>query len=288
MYLRKISVGKDGKQHDYWALVESVRTERGPRQRVVSYLGDMDEAGRLGVHHSVEKDLPDQESLFDETTSPKWIEVDVRKVRTERSRRFGDVWLALELIKKLGLDELLDHVIPETHTKISWATLANVLIVSRFCEPSSELHIAEHFYRKSALSDLMGIPDEDIYDNRLYRALDKLLEHKNEVQQHLKERLGELFAIKYDILLYDVTSTYFEGQETKNAQAQHGYSRDSRPDCKSRSGGTLVWSSPKKECLLATKCLKATGMTRKPLKPLLKKWNYSMASPTASGLWTAA
>lgn len=240
MFLRKISVGKDGKQHDYWALVESVRTERGPRQRVVSYLGDMDEAGRLGVHRSVEKDLPDQESLFDETTSPKWIEVDVRKVRTERSRRFGDVWLALELIKKLGLDELLDHVIPETHTKISWATLANVLIVSRFCEPSSELHIAEHFYRKSALSDLLGIPDEDIYDNRLYRTLDKILEHKDEVQQHLKERLGELFAIKYDILLYDVTSTYFEGQELKNPQAQRGYSRDSRPDCKQVCIGLVV------------------------------------------------
>ena len=240
MFLRKISAGKDGKQHDYWALVESVRTERGPRQRVVSYLGDMDEAGRLGVHHVVEKDLPDQESLFDETSSPKWIEVDVRKVRTERSRCFGDVWLALELIKKLGLSELLDRVIPETHTKVSWTALANVLIVSRFCEPSSELHIAEHFYRKSALSDLMGIPDEDIYDNRLYRALDKLLEHKDEVQQHLKERLGELFAIKYDILLYDVTSSYFEGQETRNPQAQRGYSRDSRPDCKQVCIGLVV------------------------------------------------
>lgn len=240
MFLRKTSFSKNGKQHDYWALVESVRTERGPRQRIVSYLGDMDEAGRLGVQHAVEKDLPDQESLFDERSSPKWIEVDIRKVRTERSRRFGDVWLALELIKKLGISELLDRVIPKTHTKISWATLANVLIVSRFCEPSSELHIAEHFYRKSALSDMLGIPDEDIYDNRLYRALDKLLEHKDEVQQHLKERLGELFAIKYDILLYDVTSTYFEGEELKNPQAQRGYSRDSRPDCKQVCIGLVV------------------------------------------------
>ncbi|MFH0991517.1 MAG: IS1634 family transposase [bacterium] len=239
MFLRKFSIDKDGKRHDYWALVESVRTERGPRQRVVSYLGDMDEAGRLGIHHAVEKNLRTQESLFDET-SPEWVEVNVRKVRTERSRRFGDVWLALELIKKLGVDELFNRVIPETHPKISWALLANVLIVSRFCEPSSELHIAEQFYRKSALSDLLGIPEEDIYDNRLYRALDKLLEHKDDIQKHLKERLGDLFHITYDILLYDVTSSYFEGQASRNPQAQHGYSRDSRPDCKQVCIGLVV------------------------------------------------
>ena len=239
MFLRKISIDKDGKQHDYWALVESARTERGPRQRIVSYLGDMDEAGRLGVHHAVEKDLSVQESLFD-ATLPEWVEVNVRKVRTERSRRFGDVWIALELIKKLCFGELLDRVMPETHPKISWARLAEVLIVSRFCEPSSELHIAEHFYRKSALSDLMGISDEDIYDNRLYRALDKLLEHKDDIQKHLKERLGELFHITYDILLYDVTSTYFEGQASGNPQAKQGYSRDSRPDCKQVCIGLVV------------------------------------------------
>jgi transposase len=115
-----------------------------------------------------------------------------------------------------------------------------VLLVSRFCEPSSELHIAEHFYRKSALADILGIPEEDIYDNRLYRALDKLLPHKDDIQQHLKNRLGELFQISYDILLYDVTSTYFEGEALKNPQAQRGYSRDSRPDCKQVCIGLIV------------------------------------------------
>lgn len=240
MFLRKISVRKSGKQHDYWALIQSVRTERGPRHHVVSYLGDMDEAGRLGVHHAIDNNLPNQESLFEKPISPNWVEVDLHTVRTERSRRFGDIWLALELIKQLGIGELLDRLMPETHPKISWSVLAKVLIVSRFCEPSSELYIAEHFFRKSALPDLLGIPDEDIYDNRLYRALDKLIEHKDEVQHHLKERLGELFAIKYDILLYDVTSTYFEGQALRNPQAQHGYSRDSRPDCKQVCIGLVV------------------------------------------------
>jgi transposase len=240
MFLKKISVDKDGKRHDYWALVESVRTERGPRHRVVSYLGDMDEAGRLGIQQAAEGHPDVQSSLFEETSTPDWVEVNVRKVRTERSRRFGDVWLALELIKKLGLGELFDQVMSDIHPKISWARLAEVLIVSRFCEPSSELHIAEEFYGKSALADLLGIPEEDIYDNRLYRALDKLLEHKDLVQRHLKERLGELFAVTYDILLYDVTSSYFEGEETRNPQAQRGYSRDSRPDCKQVCIGLVV------------------------------------------------
>lgn len=240
MFLRRKCRRKNGKAYYSWALVESVRTERGPRQRVVSYLGDMDEAGRLGIHRAIEGNQSEvQESLFDEK-SAEWVEVNVRKVRTERSRRFGDVWLALELIKKLGLSDFFQSVMPDIHPKIPWATLANVLIISRFCEPSSELHIAEQFYGKSAMPDLLGIAEEDIYDNRLYRALDKLLVHKDDLQKHLKERLGELFHIKYDILLYDVTSSYFEGVVSGNPQAQHGYSRDSRPDCKQICIGLVV------------------------------------------------
>jgi transposase len=200
----------------------------------------MDKAGRVGIHRAVQGNQSKiQESFFDET-SPEWVEVNVRKVRTERSRRFGDVWLALELIKRLGLSDLFQSVMPDIHPKIAWATLANVLIISRFCEPSSELHIAEQFYGKSAMPDLLGIAEEDIYDNRLYRALDKLLVHKDDLQKHLKERLGELFDIKYDILLYDVTSSYFEGVVSRNPQAQHGYSRDSRPDCKQVCIGLVV------------------------------------------------
>jgi len=142
--------------------------------------------------------------------------------------------------KSSASSELLDALLPDVHPKIPWARLAEVLIVSRFCEPSSELHIAEQFYASSALADLLGIPDEEIYANRLYRALDQLLEHKERIQQYLKERLGELFAVNYDILLYDVTSTYFEGEGAKNPQAQRGYSRDSRPDCKQVCIGMVV------------------------------------------------
>jgi transposase len=240
MFLRKISVKKNSKRHDYWALVESVRTERGLRHRIVSYLGDMDEAGRLGVQQAALLHPGVQGSLFEETPRPTWVEIDSSRVRMERSRRFGDVWLAFEIMKKLGLSELFEALLPDVHPKIPWARLAEVLIVSRFCEPSSELHIAEQFYQSSALADLLGIPLDAIYPNRLYRALDQLLEHKDTVQKHLKERLGELFAIDYDILLYDVTSTYFEGEEAKNPQAKRGYSRDSRPDCKQVCIGMVV------------------------------------------------
>jgi transposase len=249
MFLRWKYRHKDGKPHYYWELVESYRTECGPRQRVVAHLGAMDDPAMRGaILRAAGGHVPLQESLFDEPF-PEWVEVNVRKTHVERPRRFGDVWLALELLKKLGLGELFDHLLSESTTeeaspgrppKIPWARLAEVLVIARFCEPSSELHIAESFYQKSALADLLGISDDDMYVSRLYRALDQLLLHKDEIQHHIKERFGELFAITYDILLYDVTSTYFEGEEASNPQAKRGYSRDSRPDCKQVCIGLVV------------------------------------------------
>ena len=231
MYIRRINIHKDGKDHAYWALVESWRTSRGPRQHVIAYLGEMDESGRLGVKMAAEGRCDFQARLFDDQ-QPKWVEVNLRAVRTERSFDFGGMWLALELIKRLGLDQFFQQFIPPGRGKIRWADLAMVLVIARFCDPKSELYIAEHFYRHSALPFLTGIPADKIYDNRLYRTLDKLLAHKTELEQHLKERLTSLFDIRYDLLLYDITSTYFEGQSKKNEQAQRGYSRDQRSDCK--------------------------------------------------------
>ncbi len=110
--------------------------------------------------------------------------------------------------------------------------MALVLVLGRLCEPSSELHLAEHGYESSALAELLSVPAEKVNEDRLYRALDALLPHKRALEKHLKEKLGEMFQLDYDLLLYDVTSTYFEGQAEKNPQAQRGYSRDHRPDCK--------------------------------------------------------
>ena len=231
MYIRKINIKKDGKSHAYWALVESRRTPRGPRQHVIAYLGAMDTSGRLGIKMAAEGRSDFQEDLF-ENQEPEWIEINLKAVRTERVFDFGDIWLTLELIKKLGLDEFFHRFIPKGRGVIPWADMAIVLIIARFCDPKSELYIAEHFYSHSSLPFLVGIPTDKIYVNRLYRALDKLLPHKEELEIHLKERFGTLFQIHYDLLLYDITSTYFEGECKDNEQAQRGHSRDKRPDCK--------------------------------------------------------
>ena len=236
MFIRPCYRTKDGKRHAYWALVESYRSECGPRQRTVAYLGRLDEQGRLGVQQAVARqDSAEQRLLFDENRSdhePQWVTVDVAAVRVENSVEFGGPWLALELIRKIGLDQFLEKQLQRGGNTVRWSTMTLVLIICRLCKPSSELHIAEHFYRKTALPELLGIPASKVYDQRLYRALDHLLPHKEKLEMFLKHRLGKLFDLEYDLLLYDVTSTYFEGQAKGIPKAKHGYSRDKRSDCK--------------------------------------------------------
>ncbi|MBI4332232.1 MAG: IS1634 family transposase [Chloroflexi bacterium] len=224
---------KARKEGIYWELVESYRTERGPRQRVVAYLGDMAKGERLGVMQAATKRTGSWQSrLFDEEGEPEWVEVDTKRVRVERVLDFGGCWLGLQMVDKLNLVSVLDHLMPQGREEISWSLMALTLVLMRLCEPSSELHIAEQLYERSALTDLLGIPVDKVNDDRLYRALDSLLPHKAALEKHLKERLGELFHLEYDILLYDITSTYFEGECGSNGQARRGYSRDHRPDCK--------------------------------------------------------
>jgi transposase len=233
MYLRRCGQAREKKEGAYWELVESYRTERGPRQRVVSYLGNVGEAKRLGVQQAARGASDSWQSrLFDEGGEPEWVEVDTRRVRAERVRDFGGYWLGLEIADNLGLISLLDKLLPTGREEIPWSMMALTLVLMRLCEPSSEMRIAEHLYERSSLADLLGIPVEKVNDDRLYRALDRLLPEKVELEKHLKAWLGELFDLEYDLLLYDVTSTYFEGQSDSNGQAALGYSRDHRPDCK--------------------------------------------------------
>ena len=232
MYLRPCHRAKDGKRHAYWALVKSVRTARGPRQEVVAYLGEMDQAGRLGVRDAAAASGEEGSGWLFEREPRRWVEVDAARVRVENGRSFGGVWLGMQLIQRLGLGPWLERRMERGREEVPWPLMAWVLVLARLCEPSSELHVAEHFYRHSALSDLLGVAAQKVNEARLYRALDQLLPHKAQLQQHLKERLGELFGLQYDLLLYDVTSTYFEGQALANPLAQRGYSRDQRSDCK--------------------------------------------------------
>jgi transposase len=232
MYLRRCRQSSGGRSYFYWKLMESVRTARGPRQRVVAYLGGLDEAGRLGVADAASgRGDGGQRVLFD-STSPRFVEIDTTCLRVENVRQFGGAWLALQLIDKLGLRCFLDEVMPPGREEIPWSVMALVLVIGRLLDPSSELRLAEHLYERTALPDLLGVPVAKVNDDRLYRALDQLLGHKDALQAHLKNRLGELFELKYDLLLYDVTSTYFEGQCQSNPLAQRGYSRDQRFDCK--------------------------------------------------------
>lgn len=230
MYVRRCYRKKDGKRHGYWALVESYRTARGPRQRVVAYLGEVDEHGRMALP-TADGTYAYQQQLY-ETRAPQWVEVDLAHVRVERTREFGGPWLGYTLLQRLDLPRFLEGALPQGRVDIPWPAMALVLVLGRLCAPSSELHLAEHVYDQSALPDLLGVPAVKVNEDRLYRALDQLLPQKAALEHHLKDRLGQLFAVQYDLLLYDVTSTYFEGEAARNPQAQRGYSRDHRPDCK--------------------------------------------------------
>jgi len=233
MYLKRCGPSKGKNEHLYWELVESYRTERGPRQRVVAYLGDINQSECQGMKRAAEEKKGYWQSrLFDAEGEPEWVEVDTKRVRVARVRDFGGYWLGLQMLDKLDLISFLEQTIPHGREDIEWSIMSLALVLLRLCEPSSELRIVEHLYERSPLADLLGIPEEKMNDNRLYRSLDILRPHKSALEKHLKERLGELFNLEYDLLLYDVTSTYFEGEAADNGQAKRGYSRDHRPDCK--------------------------------------------------------
>ena len=235
MYLRHTTRRKDGKTHVYWQLVRSVRRGRKVVQETVAQLGELDAQGRaraaaLARSISGHAGRLSQRDLFVRDDPSAAVAVKLAEVRLERSRSFGAVWLGWVLWQALKFHELCSALMPRGREAVAWADVIATLVIGRLCEPSSELHVAERWYRTTALEDLLGVKSEDIYAERLYRALDRLLPHKEAIEQHLVKRLGELFELDYDLLLYDVTSTYFEGVADPNI-ARRGYSRDHRPDC---------------------------------------------------------
>lgn len=238
MYLRRHGRKKGGCEYESWTLVESVRTARGPRQRIVATLGKlpgMEKEERVGweeIARILDGRPRPEASLFEkEEETPAWAEVNLKGVSVERLRHFGEVYLGLSLWKRLGLEEFSQTHIPAGREEIAWSVMAAVLVLARFCAPSSELQIAESWYEKTALEDLLGVSPDLINKDRLYRALDALLPHKESLFKHLQQRYGDLFGETFDFLFYDITSAYFEGSGEKNKQAARGYSRDGRPDC---------------------------------------------------------
>src|SRR5450432_2676185 len=240
MFLRSHQRSKDGKGHAYWSVVETVRTPDGPRQRRLCYLGELNSSAQARWLKTIEVFNEQGESaqlkLFPSeveppANDPQVARILLNRVRLERSRQFGASFLGLEVWKRLELDRFFEQRVDHEMADVPWSRVAALLAINRLCAPGSELAIEQRWYPSTALDDLLGIEEGKINDTRLYRCLDRILPHKTKLERHLKERYGALFGAEFDVLLYDLTSTYVEGAAENNPMMRRGYSRDHRPDC---------------------------------------------------------
>jgi transposase len=240
MFLRSHGRKKDGKDHTYWSLVETVRTADGPRQKTLCYLGELNSSAQARWLTSVEvfneQGETQQLKLFPSHVEPppddpQVARVLLNKVRLERTRQFGACLLGLEMWKRLELDRFFEQAVDAESVDVPWSRVAALLAINRLCAPGSELAVEQRWYPSTAMDDLLQIEDGKVNDTRLYRCLDRILPHKTKLERHLKNRYGELFGAEFDVLLYDLTSTYVEGAAEKNPMVRRGYSRDHRPGC---------------------------------------------------------
>jgi len=240
MFLRPNHRSKDGKDHTYWSLVETVRTPEGPRQKTLCHLGELNSSAHARWMKTIEvfneQGETQQLKLFPSDVEPpaddpQVARVLLHKVRLERTRQFGACYLGIELWKRLGLDRFFEQTVDHEMADVPWSRVAALLAINRLCAPGSELAIEQRWYPSTALDDLLEIEEGKINDTRLYRCLDRILPQKTKLERHLKDRYGELFGAEFDVLLYDLTSTYVEGAAEKNPMVRRGYSRDHRPDC---------------------------------------------------------
>src|SRR5437879_7855872 len=249
MFLRPNHRGKDGKEHTYWSLVESVRTPDGPRQRTLCHLGELNGSDHTRWLRTVEvfneQGEAQQLKLFPSQVEPppddpQVARVLVNRVRLERTRQFGACYLGLELWRRLELDRFFAPAVDDDVADVPWSRVAALLAINRLCAPGSELAIEQRWYPATALDDLLGIEEGKINDTRLYRCLDRILPHKTKLERHLKDRYGALFEAEFDVLLYDLTSTYVEGGAEHNPMMSRGYSREHRPECEQKGVALIV------------------------------------------------
>ena len=240
MFLRPNYRSKDGKDHTYWSLVETIRTPDGPRQKTLCYLGELNGSAQTRWLKTIEvfneQGEAQQLKLFPShveapADDPQVARVLLNKVRLERTRQFGACYLGLELWKRLELDRFFEQALDRAPADVPWSRIAALLAINRLCAPGSELAVEQRWYPATALDDLLGIEEGKINDTRLYRCLDRILPYKTKLERHLKDRYGTLFGAEFDVLLYDLTSTYVEGAAEDNPMMRRGYSRDHRPDC---------------------------------------------------------
>jgi transposase len=232
---------KDGKEHRYFSIVESRRVSR---QRVVHrtvvYLGEINDSQQAAWRKTLDVfDEQEQEfatlSLFpdDREIAPDVdaLQVKLGAMQLERPRTFGACWLGCELWRQLKLDDFWQSKLPEGHEAVPWEKVLRLLVVNRLLEPGSEFRVHRQWFDQTAMAELLGTDFAVAEKDRLYRCLDRLLDHKQELFQHLQQRWQDLFATQFEVLFYDLTSTYFEGEAEEIPQAKRGYSRDHRPDC---------------------------------------------------------
>jgi transposase len=242
MFLRSTNRKKDGKNHRYFSVVENRRLSSGKTaQRTVLYLGEINDQQEGAWRKSL--DVFDEErqssralSLFPEDREIPADAVDSLRVKLSglqlrRARPFGNCWLACDLWRQLGLDSFWQDRLPDGREAVNWEKVLQLLVVNRLIDPGSELRVHRHWFLASAMDELLGVDFAVAEKDRLYRCLDRLLEHKQELFVWLRQKWADLFQADFEVLLYDLTSTYFEGEMEENPKARRGYSRDGRPDC---------------------------------------------------------
>ena len=243
MFLRSNKRTKDGKQHRYYSVVENRRLSSGKvAQRQVLYLGEINDSQQAGWRKTLEVCDEQQQkfaplSLFPEDRPVPADAIDSMRVRLsemklERARSYGNCWLGCELWRQLELDQFWSEKLPQGRESVSWAQVLQLLVVNRLIDPGSEFRLHRQWFDQSAMDVLLGQDFAVAEKDRLYRCLDRVLKHKRDLFVHLQQRWKDLFDAEFDLLLYDLTSTYVEGEAEQNGKAKYGYSRDGRPDCK--------------------------------------------------------
>ena len=243
MFLRCHKRKKDGKEHRYYSVEESRRLQSGRVvQRRVLYLGEINDSQQASWRKTLEVFDEQQQrsttlSLFaEDRPAPAdvldTIQVKLGEMELRRARPYGNCWLGCELWRQVELDRFWGQKLPRGREEVSWAQVLQLLVVNRLIEPGSEFRVHRQWFDQSAMDILLGVDFAVAEKDRLYRCLDRILEHRQELFQHLQQRWKDLFDAQFDVLLYDLTSTYVEGEAELNPKAKRGYSRDGRPDCK--------------------------------------------------------
>jgi transposase len=242
MFLRSTNRKKDGKDHRYFSVVENRRVASGKTaQRTVLYLGEINDQQQAAWRKTLDVFVEEEQrysslSLFPEdreipADALDSVQVKLSELELRRPRAFGHCWLACELWNQLGLDEFWQQRLPEARESVSWEKVLRLLVVNRLLAPGSEFRVHRQWYVDSAMDELLQTDFTVAEKDRLYRCLDRVLAHKQELFVWLKQKWADLFAADFEVLLYDLTSTYFEGEMEQNPKAKRGYSRDGRADC---------------------------------------------------------